>query len=182
MEAQQWTITGRVRDKETGRGVEGLHVRAYDRDLLFDDLVGAAVTDATGSFVATYADRDFREFVDRHPDISLRVFAPPSRLLAKTEVRRRAGRHEHFDIEIDHELLGRDVLPLPGNQVEGGVSISPSRLTIEERDGFDFPRLPGFVTTGRPGRRRSRTRCSTSCSRWEERSSGSTWNPARWSP
>jgi hypothetical protein len=66
-------ITGRVTEKESGSGVPKLVVRAYDRDLLYDDLLGAAVTDAEGRFEMLYTEEDFRELFEKRPDIYLAV-------------------------------------------------------------------------------------------------------------
>ena len=35
----EFTITGRVRERESGLGVPNLIIRAYDKDLFFDDLL-----------------------------------------------------------------------------------------------------------------------------------------------
>ena len=43
-------IRGFLREKETGVPLSGLFVKAYDKDLLFDDLLGSAISDARGHF------------------------------------------------------------------------------------------------------------------------------------
>lgn len=149
----EFTITGRIREKESGLGVEGLMVRAYDKDLLYDDLLGAARTDADGQFEMRYSEKDFRELFERKPDIYLSVFAPPCRFLVDTKdsVRMGATEAEHFELEIDRETLG-DVAPTrPDDQVEGGISIPVEQVRIENLDGFDIPKLPGFAISGPPG-------------------------------
>src|SRR5262245_607142 len=70
----RFSIQGTVRDGETGAGVPGLFVKAFDKDLLFDDLLGSAITGADGSFVITTESSDFREFFEVRPDLYLRVF------------------------------------------------------------------------------------------------------------
>ena len=78
----RFTITGTVRQAENGIGVPGLFVKAYDKDLLFDDLLGTAITGTDGSFEIISEASDFREFFERRPDLYLRVF----RADRKTEI------------------------------------------------------------------------------------------------
>lgn len=117
----EFRITGNVREKESGRGVSGLIVSAYDKDLLFDDLLGTTVTDDEGYFELSYTERDFRELFKKEPDIYLSVYAPPWRLLVKPAepVRWKASAHEDFQLEIDRETLG-DLSPTrPDPEGEG---------------------------------------------------------------
>lgn len=68
-------ITGHVIDAATHVGVAGLRVEAWDKDLLVNDLVGEAVTDAKGDFLIEFTEAHFRElFFDRRPDLFFRVF------------------------------------------------------------------------------------------------------------
>lgn len=146
-------ITGRVIEKESGLGVPGLMVRAYDRDLLFDDLLGTARTEEEGRFELVYGEKDFRELFERRPDIYLTIYAPPCRRLMDTRdhVRWNAGKVEHFEISIRRETLG-DIAPSrPDDEVEGGIRLSDDALRIERRGDFALPRLPGFSTQGVPG-------------------------------
>ena len=43
-------ISGQVQEAESGRGVPGVIVRAFDKDRFFDDLLGEVMTDAEGGF------------------------------------------------------------------------------------------------------------------------------------
>lgn len=149
----QFKITGRIVEKESGLGVRGLRVRAYDKDLLYDDLLGTALTDDDGRFEMQYTERDFRELFECRPDIYLSIYAPPYRFLIDTQaaIRWNAGTEEHFELAIEREILG-DVAPSrPDNEVEGGIALPVETLRIEKRDRFDVPKLPGFRTGGRPG-------------------------------
>ena len=67
-------IKGVVKEKETGIPLPGLFVKSYDKDLLFDDLLGSAMTDQHGKFDIVCELTDFREFFDVKPDIYFKVF------------------------------------------------------------------------------------------------------------
>ena len=67
-------ITGIVREKR-GIGLPGLIVRAYDKDLLYDDLMGEDRTSCDGSFRIVSDAEDFRDFFDKRPDIYLQFWS-----------------------------------------------------------------------------------------------------------
>jgi hypothetical protein len=67
-------IKGIVKEKETGLPLPRLFVKSYDKDLLFDDLLGSAITDQHGKFDIVCELTDFRDFFDVKPDIYFKVF------------------------------------------------------------------------------------------------------------
>jgi hypothetical protein len=70
-----YRTSGRVVDIATGRGIAGLRVEAWDKDLIFNDLLGSAVTDGKGRFQIGYQDSDFKDlFGDKNADLFFRVF------------------------------------------------------------------------------------------------------------
>ena len=77
----QFQIQVRVLAKETEIPLPGLFVKAYDRDLLFDDLLGGAFTDKEGIAIIVFEQSDFREFFDKHPDVYFRISAPDRKRL-----------------------------------------------------------------------------------------------------
>jgi hypothetical protein len=99
----RYRIEGTVRESATGEPVAGLLVRAYDLDVLKDDLLGDAVSSADGHFEIRFTERAFAEIPGQRPDIYLRVFDGSGRVeLASTrrEVRRHARVEERFEIRI----------------------------------------------------------------------------------
>lgn len=124
-------IRGTVRVAETGAGVPGLFVKAYDQDLLFDDLLGSAYTQADGRFEIVTTPEDFREFFEVKPDIYLKVFSPDGETLlysSENAVRFRAGRLEEFDIRIPRDRLG---------SLAGESRVRLIDDTGQERETFD---------------------------------------------
>jgi hypothetical protein len=96
-----WVVRGRVTD-EHGKGLEGLTVSVFDEDLIFDDRLGETKTDAGGNFRVTYHAEDFRDVVERKPDIYLKVLDQKGKTLhsSQSAVRYEAGRMEVFEIKI----------------------------------------------------------------------------------
>ena len=101
-------LYGTVVEEESGRPLEGLLVRAYDKDLLVDDHLGDTRTNATGQFEISYSEVQFRDLHETLPDLYLRVFDPSGkRLLHSTEsaVRANAKVVERFEIRIPSASL-----------------------------------------------------------------------------
>ncbi len=96
-----YRVFGTVAEKETGRPLRDLIVRAFDRDLMLDDKLGFATTDDDGRFEIFFNPEAFRDVFESHPDIYLRVFdASGSRLILETSVRWNASPDEGFHLRI----------------------------------------------------------------------------------
>ena len=55
-------INGRIINQENQQGIMGLRVEAWDKDLIFNDLVGNAITDAKGIFHIEFDESSYQEF------------------------------------------------------------------------------------------------------------------------
>lgn len=134
-------LTGSVRDADTGVGVPGLFVKAYDDDLLFDDLLGSAVTTEGGRFDVVGEGGDFQEFFEAEPEVYLEVYADDREtLLYESDEPVRVGGdggHE-FDVRIPHEslveeeperelrLVGDDGEPRGGDEARADFDVGES--------------------------------------------------------
>ena len=108
MGARSFVITGSVEEAETGRPLADLVVRAFDRDLLVDDKVGFATTDADGRFEIRFGPDAFRDVWESRPDLYLRVFdAQGIRQLHETTdaIRWNAAEAEHFRVRVPARAL-----------------------------------------------------------------------------
>lgn len=98
-----WWIGGRIEEAGTGRPLAGLIVRAFDRDLVFDDDLGTARTDAEGRFEIRFDARAFRDLAERHPDLYLRVYDSTGSWVVRDTrdlPRRNATRREEFQLTV----------------------------------------------------------------------------------
>jgi hypothetical protein len=95
-----WVVRGRVTD-ESGVGLGGLIVSVYDKDLFFDDRLGQAETDENGDYSLIYRTEDFRDFIERKPDIYVKVLDRKGKTLyTSKKVRYEAGRVEIVNVVI----------------------------------------------------------------------------------
>ena len=102
---------GTVVEEESGRPIAGLHVRAFDKDILFDDKLGVAVTDAKGAFRIDYSQLDFSSIfgTETMPELFIRIFdASGKKLLYTSEkaIRNQPQVEERYDIKIPKAKLG----------------------------------------------------------------------------
>ena len=104
----RYRIFGVVREAESSRPLEGLLVRAFDRDLLFDDALGSTLTGANGRFEIQFTELRFKELFEGRPDLYFRVFdAAGAREIHSTRNRviREARGDEDVAIEIPSARL-----------------------------------------------------------------------------
>ncbi len=100
-------VVGTVVEEGSGRPLQGLQVRALDKDLLFDDKLGAAITDAAGKFRIDYGSINFG-LLESSPELYVRVFDATGKKLLYTSVksiRKDPQVEERFDIKIPSAKL-----------------------------------------------------------------------------
>jgi hypothetical protein len=104
----RYIVSGTIEEKETGRPLANLIVRAFDKDLVFDDRLGFATTDADGRFEIRFTSDAFKEWAGSRLDLYLRVLdAGGTRVLHETTdaIRRRPSHDERYRIAISGTAL-----------------------------------------------------------------------------
>ncbi len=107
-ERSEFKIYGKIIEKETGDGISNLIVKAVDKDLIYDDILGEVITDKNGNFEIKYSKEDFKEFfLDKEPDIYLTIKNPGGEVIYTTETRvvYDALETEEFVIRISKSLI-----------------------------------------------------------------------------
>jgi dienelactone hydrolase len=110
----RWSIAGRVSEAETGIALPGLYVKAFDKDLLFDDLLGAATSGPGGAFAIESSSADFRDLFERRPDVYFKVYGPDRTTLLMTTTDAicwNARRGDRFEVRIPRAKLGDHAPP-----------------------------------------------------------------------
>jgi hypothetical protein len=94
-----WRAWGTVVNQNSV-GQAGLTVELYDKDLMFDDLLGKTETDSNGRFSIKYQERDFKELTEVKPDLYIMIKNRNSKTLysSKKQPRYGADKSERFHI------------------------------------------------------------------------------------
>ena len=101
-------ISGIIKELESGRPLEGLYVKAHDKDLLFDDLLGSAFSSTDGGFRIISSPEDFRDFFEQKPDVYITVHGPDAKKLihsTENEVRWNVTQDQFFDLRVPRKAL-----------------------------------------------------------------------------
>ena len=107
-QSEAFVVRGSVRERETGRPLPDLIVRAFDRDWIADDKVGYSSSNQDGEFEIRFGLEDFQDFIEKRPDLYLRVYdREGTRLLHETTdaIRWNASHNERFDLLIPARAL-----------------------------------------------------------------------------
>ena len=158
-------IRGVVKEKETGVPLPGLFIKSYDKDLLFDDLLGSAITGEGGRFEIVSELNDFRDFFEVKPDIYLKVYTRDGKKeihAIEQGIRWGAGREEDFEVLIPLKELGQSAPPrnveLLDEKGEARTDYDPGESlvvhinglevdTVHELSVSDDGRAPLFTST-----------------------------------
>lgn len=97
-----YVVQGTVKDAN-GRALAGLLVKAYDRDLRSESVLGEALTDAKGAYRINYTPAAFTSHEKKTADLFLRVFTSGGKQIFETDFDRilfNASDYETIDISI----------------------------------------------------------------------------------
>jgi hypothetical protein len=103
----EYSLSGIIRNAETGTPLENVKVRAYDKDFFREQLLGDGMTDENGRYQITFCREDFTGpliKLERHPDIFVLVLGAQDELLYTSEESMivDAARHTILDIAINY--------------------------------------------------------------------------------
>jgi len=108
-------ITGKVISSDAKEGIKGFRVEAWDKDLLFNDMLGSAITGEDGVFRIQFEESYFEElFLDRRPDIFFKIFKGTE--LVKSTEDSVLWNVDREDIEQTIEVKGVNQAPAPKNK------------------------------------------------------------------
>lgn len=104
-------VIGTVVEEESGKPLVGLQVRAFDKDLIFDDKLGTTYTDARGAFRIDYSSLDFSLLagMETAPELYVRIYDSTGKKVLYTSekaIRKDPMVEERYDIKIPKAKLG----------------------------------------------------------------------------
>ena len=98
-----FVVQGTVRFAD-GRPVVGVLVRASDKDLRREELLGEATTDRDGRYAITYTAQQFRRAEKDHADLRVGAYTQAGREMASSPVRFNAAADETVDLVAGDEV------------------------------------------------------------------------------
>ena len=134
MQGNGFSVRGRVVLLEDRTGVFGLTVVVYDKDHLFDDRLGSTITNDEGEFVVPYREWDFRDFVEKKPDLYINVLDHNGHLVYSSEnaVLWDADRVTDFSVTIPRAKLDRHLREMHHlARLSGGIVAQDKLDTID---------------------------------------------------
>jgi len=159
-----WVVSGRVTNTQ-GTGLSNLIVSIHDKDFFFDDRLGQTVTDQNGYYKLSYRTSEFRDLIERKPDIYLNVLDQNGETLySSKEIRFESGRVEIINVVIAKDAVPKwqsDTAPLRmpddtwvvnGRVIDAqGNPLSGYLVTVADKDIFRDD-VSGTTTTDANGR------------------------------
>jgi hypothetical protein len=124
-----FVVTGTV--TQDGEPLEGLTVRAVDRDLGGEEPLGEATTDADGRYRIGYTAADFERNERGTADVLVRVVDAAGTTVAESELRFNAGREATVDVAVppgetvsptEYDRLRADLAPLVDDRSVASLS------------------------------------------------------------
>jgi hypothetical protein len=102
-----YRVRGTIVNEPTGRPIDGLRVRAYDKDFFREQLLGDGYTDENGRYEISFGREDFTGplvRLERHPDIFVVVFEQDGLQVFSTErsIMVEADRDTTIDLRIPY--------------------------------------------------------------------------------
>lgn len=103
----EYSVSGIIRDYESGAPLKNLRVRAYDKDFFRNQWLGDDSTDENGRYEIRFRREDFTGAIiklERHPDLFLHVFDQEGELIHSTQksVRVDSDRQTSIDINLKY--------------------------------------------------------------------------------
>ena len=117
-------LKGVIRDA-TGIPYGGVTVRAFDKDLRTEEVIGETITDGQGSYEIKYVSQDFSETEKGGADLLVRVFGENKNLLATSDIFYNAPAEQIINLIVyadqggqpsEWETINAQLLPLLKNQ------------------------------------------------------------------
>jgi len=135
MEGKGFSVRGRVVLLEDKTGVFGLTVVVYDKDHLFDDRLGSTITSDEGEFVLHYREWDFRDFIEKSPDLYINVLDHNGHLVYSSEnaVLWDADRVAEIDVAIPRAKLDKHVKEMFHLPRLSGAIVAQDKLDTIDR-------------------------------------------------
>ncbi len=115
-----------------GRLAAAAIVRAYDKDLRSEQVLGQAITDAAGNYDIAYSTSQFNRAEKKNADLIVRVLAPTGAILAASPVLFNAQ-----PVETINVLLGGKVLLGPSEYTRIEADVKPVLDGVEVADLTD---------------------------------------------
>ena len=118
---EEFIVTGRVFHQD-GTSLIGLKIRAFDKDLRREELLGEAVTEPEeGEYTIHYTKDKFTRAEKKRADLVVRAYTPEGGLLAESSIRFNAENYEWIELQVDpqeqeslsdYERLLAEITPL----------------------------------------------------------------------